>query len=151
MIFCDMDGVLVDFEEGFFDVHGKYPSELSHSEMWQIVLDNENHWLDLPPMKDAQELINFLAQYEYQILTGLPIQGFDKADKEKKLWIEKHISKELPVICCLSRDKHIYCQKGDILIDDRKGMISDWEEAGGIGILHETSEKTISELKKLLK
>ncbi len=145
-----MDGVLVDFDEGFYEINGKYPSELPRHEMWQLISANENHWLDLPQKPDAMTLINFLANYDYKILTGLPISGYDKAEKEKKLWIEKHIGKHLPVICCLSRDKHLYCKKADILIDDRKRMISDWENAGGIGILHTSSIETIAKLKEIL-
>ena len=36
-----------------------------------------------------------------------------------------------------------------ILIDDRKDNIERWEAAGGIGILHTTTENTIACLKKL--
>ncbi len=149
MIFCDMDGVLVDFDGGFHEFNGKYPSELSRSEMWQIILDRENHWFNLPQKEDAEELINFLEKYDYQILTGIPTHGYKKAEREKPLWIEKHIGNHINVICCLSKDKHLFCKPNDILIDDREKMISDWEDAGGIGILHKNSEETIKKLEQI--
>ena len=40
---------------------------------------------------------------------------------------------------------------GFVLIDDRPKNIKAWEDNGGIGILHESAEKTIAKLKELRK
>jgi hypothetical protein len=45
--------------------------------------------------------------------------------------------------------KQKYAGENKILIDDRADNISDWKNAGGIGILHKTANQTINELKQL--
>ncbi len=149
MIFCDMDGVLVDFDGEFERNHGVLPCKLPRQELWQIVLDTTDYWVNLPKLGDADKLISYLNQYCFQILTGLPLYGFDKAEKEKRQWLKKHYGIENGVICCLSKDKQIYGKKGDILIDDRAPNIERWVEMGGIGILHTSAEETIKKLKEL--
>lgn len=148
MIFCDMDGVLVDFDGWFENRYGVLPYKLPKQELWQLVLDTEDYWVNLPKLKDADMLMGYLKKFDFKILTGLPQYGFDKADVEKKRWLKKHYGIEKGVICCLSKDKQNYGRKGDILIDDREPNIKRWEEMGGIGILHKSAIETIEELKK---
>ncbi len=149
MIFCDMDGVLVDFDNEFERNHGILPYKLPREELWQIVLDTKDYWLNLPKLKDADKLVAYLNKQGFQILTGLPAYGYDKAEKEKRLWLKKHYGKEDGVICCLSKDKQNFGKPKDILIDDRAPNIERWEEMGGIGILHTSAEETIRKLKEL--
>ena len=149
MIFCDMDGVLVDFDKEFERNHGVLPYKLPREELWQIVLDTKDYWLNLPKLNDADKLVNHLNKYGFHILTGLPSYGFDKAYKQKRLWMKKHYGKEDGVICCLSKDKQNFGKPKDILIDDREPNIKRWEEMGGIGILHTSAEETIRKLKEL--
>lgn len=144
-----MDGVLVDFDKEFERNHGILPYKLPREELWQIVLDTENYWVNLPKLADADKLINHLNKHGFQILTGLPAYGFDKAEKEKKQWLKNHYGIEKGVICCLSKDKQNYGTKNDILIDDRQPNIERWEEMGGIGILHTSADETIKKLKEL--
>lgn len=149
MIFCDMDGVLVDFDNEFERNHGVLPYKLPREELWQIVLDTKDYWLNLPKLKDADKLVNHLNKYGFQILTGLPAYGYDKAEKEKREWLKKHYGKEDGVICCLTKDKQNFGKPKDILIDDREPNIQRWVEMGGIGILHTSAEETIRQLKEL--
>lgn len=149
MIFCDMDGVLVDFDGEFFKNHGILPHKLPRQELWQIVLDTKDYWVNLPKLKDADKLVNYLKKYGFQILTGLPQYGFDKAEKEKKQWLKNNYGIVDGVICCLSKDKQNYGKAKDILIDDRPNNIEKWEEMGGIGILHTSADETIKKLQEL--
>lgn len=149
MIFCDMDGVLVDFDGSFEKKHGILPYKLPKEELWNIVINTPNYWVDLPKRKDADMLVAYLKKFDFQILTGLPVYGFDKAEKEKKMWLKNHYGIVNGVICCLSKDKQNYGGPRDILIDDRPPNIEKWEEMGGIGILHTSAENTIQKLKEL--
>jgi len=149
MIFCDMDGVLVDFDKEFERNHGVLPYKLPREELWQIVLDTKDYWVNLPKLKDADKLVNHLKKYGFQILTGLPAYGYDKAEKEKKQWLKNNYGIENGVICCLSKDKQNFGKPKDILIDDREPNIQRWEEMGGIGILHTSAEETIRQLQEL--
>ena len=63
MIFCDMDGVLVDFDSEFERNHGILPYKLPREELWQIVLDTENYWVNLPKLKDADMLVEKINAY----------------------------------------------------------------------------------------
>ncbi len=150
MIFCDMDGVLVDFDNSFKLKFGENPADLPRQQRWNLVLHTPNYWVNLPPKNDAENLINFLLKEDFQILTGLPNCGYEKADKEKRQWVKKYLGDKVKVICCLSKDKQNYIQNKnkDILIDDRESNIKNWEEKGGIGILHKSAQETIDELQK---
>ena len=149
MIYCDMDGVLVDFDGSFEKKYGVLPSTLPRQDLWQLVLDTKDYWINLPKCHDADLLIKYLKKFDFQILTGLPAYGFDKAEKEKRQWLKNNYGIEKGVICCLSKDKQNYGKPKDILIDDREKNINHWVEMGGIGILHTSAEDTISQLKKL--
>jgi len=149
MIFCDMDGVLVDFDGSFEKKHGILPYKLPREELWNIVTNTPNYWVDLPKLHDADLLMNYLKKFDFQILTGLPVEGFDKAEKEKKQWLKNNYGIVSGVICCLSKDKQNYGKARDVLIDDRAPNIEKWEAMGGIGILHTSAQKTIEKLKEL--
>ena len=149
MIYCDMDGVLVDFDNEFERNHGVLPYKLPREELWQIVLDTKDYWVNLPKLDGADKLVKYLNKFGFQILTGLPQYGFDKAQKEKKQWLKNHYGIEDGVICCLSKDKQNYGKPKDILIDDRIANIERWEKMGGIGILHTSVDETINKLKEL--
>lgn len=149
MIFCDMDGVLVDFDGAFLKKHGVLPYKLPREELWEIVINTKDYWINLPKLKDADKLVNYLKKYGFQILTGLPVYGFDKAEREKKQWLKNNYGIVDGVICCLSKDKQNYGKAKDILIDDRPNNIEKWEEMGGIGILHTSADETIKKLQEL--
>lgn len=149
MIYCDLDGVLADFSKSFLNLTGKLPSEVERPELWKIIEETPSYWLNLEKMPDAAQLMRYLNHFHYQILTGLPAQGYQKAKAEKKKWVATHIHPNIKIICCLSKNKGRYCQRGDILIDDYPANIHRWKKAGGIGILHTTAKDTIRQLKSL--
>lgn len=144
-----MDGVLVDFDGDFERKHGILPYKLPRDELWNIVISTPNYWVNLPKLKDADILMKALKKTKFQILTGLPVYGFDKAEIEKKQWLKNNYGIDKGVICCLSKDKQNYGKPKDILIDDRPNNIAKWEAMGGIGILHTNAKDTISKLRKL--
>ena len=148
MIFCYMDGVIVNFDEGIKQLCGAYPWELARPQMWQKVIETPDYWVNLAQLPHAEALISYLRPKGFKILTGLPVYGYEKAAREKLLWIRKHFGDGVEVICCLTKDKSSYCQKGDVLIDDREQTIKEWRAAGGIGIYHTSWENTLVELQK---
>lgn len=150
MIYCDLDGVLADFNKAFQRLTGKLPHEVERKELWTTINNTPLYWYQLDKMPDADVLLSFLNKSPYQILTGLPASGYDKAEVEKRAWVKDKIDENLHVICCLSKDKPVYCQKGDILIDDYPSNIRAWEKAGGIGILHTDAQSTIQQLQTIL-
>jgi hypothetical protein len=62
------------------------------------------------------------------ILTGTP-RG-DWSITQKLQWRDKHFP-GVPMVTCPSRDKRLYCQPGDVLIDDKLKYSALWTEVGG--------------------
>lgn len=150
-IFCDLDGVLVDFEAGFLRNYGFAHDSVAEPVMWKFINQNKNHWENLPPMPDAHLLWAFIRPMSPSILTGCPRSGYDAAHEGKHVWCKSNLEDVGEIITCLSRNKPIHMvSPGDILIDDLTKNIKRWNEAGGFGILHTSAENTIEQLKTAL-
>jgi hypothetical protein len=98
-------------------------------------------------MHDAQVLWEFCEPYKPTILTGLPMG--DWAPDQKRRWVAAMLGAHVPVVTCMTRDKHRYAGPGHVLVDDRAGTREAWEKAGGIFILHTQAVRSIDELKRL--
>ena len=149
MIYLDMDGVICDFDGYFEHLFGVLPRQIPATERWKKVNSTPNYWADLPKMPEADTLINYLKNYGFMILTGIPHSGSEKAQNEKRIWLKNHYGIETNIVCCFSKDKANYCQVGDILIDDWSPNIERWIKAGGTGILHTSVDDTLEHLKQL--
>ena len=86
MIFCDMDGVLVDFDSEFEKNHGILPYKLPREELWQIVLDTENYWVNLPKLKDA-DIQTLLKSKLMQRKHKLGLKMAQLQQKQQKLFL----------------------------------------------------------------
>lgn len=151
-IFCDGDGVLVHFEEGFEKKFGKRHDEVHVGVMWKLINSSATFWPHLPQMPDAMDLWNYIKGYEPTILTGCPPGelAFSQADFGKRTWFGRELGSHVPVITCLSKNKPNHmANKGDILIDDIIKNCNRWEEAGGVAIHHTSAATTIAKLKEL--
>lgn len=149
-IFCDFDGVLVDFERGFEMFYGKRHDSVPEFVMWKIIKNNMAHWEQLPAMPGALQLWAYISRYDPTILTGCPTSGKQQAIDGKTIWKDRELGAHVPIIADLSRHKPKYMKApGDILIDDMEKNITRWVEAGGVGILHVNASDTIQQLKAL--
>ena len=61
----------------------------------------------------------------------------------------KHKLPGTKLILRYAKQKQELANPESILIDDRQINIDQWEAAGGIGILHTSTDNTISQLKEL--
>lgn len=151
-IYCDLDGVLVDFERGFLDNFGFAHNSVSEPEMWRYITSHKRHWHDLPMMPDANALWDFIKPLKPIILTGCPRSGYDAAVAGKLEWCANMLGADVQVITCFSKNKpqHMSDKPVNILIDDLAKNKKRWEEAGGIPVLHTSAVDTIAQLTKLL-
>lgn len=149
MLFCDMDGVLADFDRGYFEMFGVETSKLTDNVDWKLVRKRGNFFGDLPPMPDFDILWNYIKDFEPIILTGVP-SSVSNAIDEKLVWIHKYIGEDVEVRGCKSADKCLHALPGDILIDDWMKYQSKWVSVGGIWITHISALNTIEELKKVM-
>jgi len=146
-LFLDLDGVLADFDRGVEAVTGKRPDQLSVRQMWKALAREPDFYGTLDMMHDAQVLWEFCEPYQPTILTGLPLG--DWAPGQKRRWVAAMLGADVPVITCMTRDKHRFSGPGHVLVDDRVGTRDPWEAAGGIFILHTQAARSIAELKLL--
>lgn len=152
-IFLDSDGVLADFESHWNTLFIKSPEEMRENfgkkEMWRLVKDQDpDFFLNLPLMPDAMELFEAVADMDPIILTGSPT---DWGYSQKAKWIRKNFPKEVPFAVCQSKHKHIFANKGDILIDDRTKYKHLWEGVGGQFIVHTSAADSIRQFKETQK
>lgn len=155
-LFCDLDGVLVDFEKGVFSLTNKHTNQFTKcGDMWKEISKKNNFWTDLEWTQDGKELWDFIQNnnkyLQCEILTGIPEgkMGID-ADKQKNIWCKTNLNNNIQVNTCIGKQKHIFSKSKNILIDDRLENKVKWEENGGIFIHHVNSNKTIEELQLLL-
>jgi len=152
-IYCDMDGVVADFEGQVKKIYGP-------DKKVEDVLPFRNlpgDWfLNLPKVKDADLLMRELKKYDVQMLTGMPgKKAMPYASDHKKQWMKKNYG--LPVdkvITVFTSDKPKYAVLNgisNVLIDDTLENIQKWESKGGIGILHKSATDTINKLNGILK
>jgi len=149
-IFCDLDGVLVDFDYGVKKILKKSPDQLPECLMWAVIKKTPNFYTNLYWTHDGKQLWNFIKDFQgVQLLTGIP-RGFKDAITQKKSWCNSELGNQYNVICCATKDKPLYATKGAILIDDRLKIANEWISKGGIFIHHTSAENTIKELQRYI-
>lgn len=149
-VFTDCDGVLANFEKRFLDLHGKPFESFHHEWCWEQINGDPDYFFKLEVMPGAPAYWAALAPFNPTVLTGCPRHpGFDNASRAKKAWVAKHFGSDVPVITCMSKDKHLHMvQPGDILIDDHERNLKGWRKAGGTGILFHNAQQAIEEFQR---
>ena len=158
-IYCDMDGVLVDFLRGAEKVLG-HPFEAPYQNVKEKELRKAHiesiptFWQSLPQMTDAMVLWNNINKYDAHILTAYA--EWDKNSKHgKEIWVKKHLgitdmSRFHPVLRPQKQDYAVGKNgKPNILIDDYIKNIKEFNRAGGIGIHHVSAKVTLMKLREL--
>ncbi len=155
-IYCDLDGVLADFEAGLCTIAPNATIPEDSAEIWALVRKHKNFWRNLRLLEGAEQLWSFLQSRPSdssppKVLTGVPAGKMgDLATKQKQIWCHKHLSQEVEVIACQSSRKFEYSGFGRVLIDDRESLREEWERMGGAFILHTDVSTTCSKLRTML-
>ena len=151
IIYCDMDGVLVDFEKGYYDLTGVHTKQFvkGDSSFWEpISKEGASFWANLKWMPDGQELWRYIKKYKPNILSAPSQDPSSKIGKEA--WLKMNLQNSFKKAYFYNRaNKKLFAGPNRLLIDDMKQTIDEWNAAGGIGIFHTSSADTISQLKKL--
>jgi hypothetical protein len=173
-VYCDLDGVLADFEKGVIDILGRSPSKIVKGTMWKTIARTNAFYENLDWTRDGQKLWNHIKHLNPDILTGVPYPKQHRIEKvnwcKKMLGIKQvhHVDMAsgcrdhetvngnepvnqegvTNVITCWSNNKARQCKYGSVLIDDREDFRASWEAEGGIFIHHTDTESTIVQLKE---
>lgn len=151
-LFLDCDGVLADFDTGFERLTGtdskSFEDAYGTSVFWSRIQRSDSFFARLPVMDQGRQLYNLVKHLRPIILTGTPVG--DWSVPQKLRWRDKHFP-GVPMVTCRSRDKKVYCQPGDVLIDDLLKYKHLWEEAGG-QFIHYTNDAqdAYTQLKELI-
>lgn len=156
-IFCDMDGVLVDFDKGYKDLTGvstKHADVQNSKDFWNKLesslkekgLTQEDYWKGLDWMPDGKTLWNYIKQYNPYILTAPSKDPGSRTGKKE--WVER-LDNMKNIYFRAAQSKSDFAGKNKVLIDDREDTIESWRAKGGIGILHTSAANTIEQLKQI--
>lgn len=152
-IYCDMDGVLTDFENRFVDLlrqEGRkyYSKEVinqvtrpkhfkaleGETEFWNFI---DNHiglefWSGMNWMPNGGQLWSFIQQYNPIILTSPSRQNTSRLGK--RMWVREHLTPAPPVEFRFGDAKSDFANENSILIDDKPSNLEAFASKGGIAI-----------------
>ena len=138
-IYCDMDGVLTDFEERFehysgYDSPQTYEKKFGAKAFWELVDEEigEVFWSKMKWMNNGKVLWDYIKGYSPEILTTPSLNKVSRDGKRK--WIDENVSSSQIIHFSPSTGKQNYAHSKAILIDDKKSNIEEWRAAGGIAI-----------------
>lgn len=149
-IYCDMDGVIADFDkrfEQFFKMSPReYESKFGKEKFWEgIAKEGVKFWVGIPWMPQGKQLWDYIKQYN-PILLSAPSRE-NESRLGKRLWVKNNIP-GTKLVLANATAKQNYSGKNKILIDDREDNIEQWKSKGGIGILFKSTDQVIDELKQ---
>lgn len=148
-IYCDMDGVLTDFDKAYHELTGKDISGVFHTSthFWDpINKAGKKFWVNMEWASDGKKLWDYIKQYKPKILSAPSRQDDSRVGKHE--WVERELP-GVPLLLRTAKHKKDFAEPDAILIDDRLDNIEGWREKGGVGIHHTSANETIKELKKL--
>ena len=170
VIYCDMDGVLCDFDLGYERLTDMSTSEANtqgSSFFWNLFrtklkeknMPEKEFWANLEWQPGGRELWKAISPYTPNILSSPAIDfnlpsdqqlnpEFNQAIQGKKEWIFKNLTNVGKEIFVPAVQKATFAAPNHILIDDMFKNISAWKASGGIAILHKDTNKTLSILEK---
>ena len=149
-IYCDLDGVLVDFDLGYQELTGitSQQADANGVEAFWSPLSKAGakFWITLKWMSDGKQLWSYIKKYD-PILLSAPSRE-ESSRLGKRVWVKRELP-DVKLILKSASQKQQYASPTSILIDDRQKNIDQWNAAGGVGILHTSTANTINQLKQL--
>jgi hypothetical protein len=149
-IFCDMDGVLCDFDARFKSINPEklsptqYTTKYGTDKFWATIdAEGVGFWVGIKWMSDGKQLWEYISKYNPTLLSAPSRQPSSRLGK--RLWVKNNIPGAKLVLASAEK-KQNYSGTNKILIDDRPDNIEQWRSKGGIGILHTNTQDTIKQL-----
>lgn len=151
-IYCDLDGVLVDFDKRFEEFSNgispkQYESKYGITKFWELITDQGHEfWSNMEWMPEGRKLWDYIKKYKPSLLSAPSRESSSRYGK--RLWVQNNIP-GTPLILAKREAKQNYAGKNNILIDDRKDNCDEWVYAGGIAIMFTSTDQVINDLKQL--
>lgn len=151
-LFLDLDGVFVDLDKKIKELYHKRYDDHGPYEVWsKLTHEQPNFFYNLDPMPDYILLLDAVHkmedEYYISFLTSMPrpTGNLITAYNDKIKWVRKYLHDEWLVhtVPGWENKKKYVTSHNDILLDDAPRNIREWNEAGGVGILHKNVEGSI--------
>jgi len=169
-IYCDMDGVLTDFEKRFITLlrkeGPKYYSKAviaqvtrpkhfdkleGSAEFWKFIDQyiGLEFWSEMPWMPNGVQLWNFIQPYGPKLLTSPSRDNTSRLGK--RLWVKENLSPAPEVLFRFGDAKADFANENSILIDDKPSNLRAFASKGGIAVECKDGDvsSVINELKQL--
>ena len=169
-IYCDMDGVLTDFEKRFVSLlrkeGPKYYSKAviaqvtrpkhfdkleGSTEFWKFIDQyiGLEFWSEMPWMPNGRQLWDFIQPYGPKLLTSPSRDNTSRLGK--RLWVKENLSPAPEVLFRFGDAKADFANEKAILIDDKPSNLRAFASKGGIAIECKDGDvsSVINELKQL--
>ena len=171
-LYLDMDGVQADFFSAWARWHGKKFNDPSMQQYKDIgdkaareqsitELNKEGpefvykFFATLPTLPGGQKLLQWVKSNNipFTVLSA-PLRGNEEASiKGKKYWLDRH-NAGTSNSAIFTGEKQVLATRGgrpNVLVDDFKKYIGNWQAAGGIGILYRDAnvDSVIQQLAKI--
>jgi 5'(3')-deoxyribonucleotidase len=152
-IYVDMDGVLCDFVLAAKRATGQDWTGLRSGQDWESIRKTKNYWANMPWTRDGRQLWNFIKKYQPHILSAYSIEDPNCIPGKRK-WLKSNIgyTQNSMINIVRRREKQNFAKnqgRPAILIDDYPKNVQQFKSAGGIGIVHTSTQNTISQLKRI--
>ena len=169
-IYCDMDGVLTNFEKRFVDMlrqeGPKYYSKATiaqvtrpkhfealegQTEFWKFIDQyvGIEFWSGMEWMPNGRALWSFIEPYGPKLLTSPSRDNTSRLGK--RLWVKDHLVPAPEVIFRFGDAKSDFANENAILIDDKPSNLAAFAAKGGIALEVKDGEiqSVINKLKEL--
>lgn len=159
IVYIDLDGVIADLDTQFKKYTGltlKEKRDILHSQnnysiynFWKDFIDVKGFWSEIPKFEYSDLLVERTIEehgiQNVRILSS-PVKYIKICTTEKQRWVEKHYPYLKDKIHIVPRYLKKQFAKNNILIDDYKKNIDEWNKNNGIGIHHVTYKTTMLKL-----
>lgn len=154
-IYCDMDGVLVDFIGGVqkeLNITREPKQKEIDTFLSTLAGSSKEFWSELEWTKEGRKIWDTLKDLNTEILSACPnnCKMQPSVIRGKKMWCKDNLKLSKGVNITTRRGKLKFVGEKHILIDDYLQNVKEWVRAGGIGIHHRTARATLVELKDIL-
>jgi hypothetical protein len=152
-----MDGVLSDFGKRYKELFQQKASSSrergeKHDEKWnQFVEGNNFETLEWYP--GGKELLKYIISLDIPVEILSSSGGrmhHEEVKRQKKVWLKNY---NIDFKANIVPGRHLkadYAKSDIVIIDDTQDVIDDFNMAGGIGILHKDTAKTIKIVQSVL-
>jgi len=158
-IYCDMDGVLCDFDSRFEHYYGVSPREYANEKGQKAMEEAVDkvgvvYWSKMPWLAGGEQLWNKISKYNPKILTSPG--KFIHAREGKLIWIKENLNPQPQDIMFANTGKKFEAIKdktpqeirSSMLIDDYYPNLAPWKEIGGIAIMYKSYDQVSAILDK---